>query len=274
MTCGIYAIFSSFDDECLYVGQSKNVEDRYRQHITKLKSRRKSALASFVAWYHDNGADESLLRFELLETCQNIDLVKNDAEARWFDKLKPRFYGKMPSLSEKWEHTETTKQAIREAMLAKSLLIKLMCPICESTFRQTKAGQKVCSRKCSDELRSQNAIKRFASKEELEILFVEKNLSIFQIAEIVGTSDRTISRLLTVHGLRTPIDGKQFSHALLKTTPEELKALYWDEDLSLSQIGKRLDLSGKTISKLFDHWSITKRSTSETVSLSKKSKPL
>lgn len=116
MTVGIYGIFDATTNECLYVGQSKEIEVRFRQHITKLKNKRSNALKSFVDWYHDQGAIEASMILKILESCPNKRLVKNQVEAKWFDKLEPRFYGKIPSLSETWDHTEMTRLKIAESV--------------------------------------------------------------------------------------------------------------------------------------------------------------
>ena len=40
MTVGIYGIFNAETDECLYVGMSKNIEQRWSSHLKELKSKR------------------------------------------------------------------------------------------------------------------------------------------------------------------------------------------------------------------------------------------
>lgn len=194
MTCGIYALFSSIDDACLYVGQSQNVEARYRQHVTKLKKKRKSALRDFVDWYHANDAVESLLRFELLESCVNTDIAKNKAEAYWFEELKPRFYGKVPSLSEKWSISEATKDKIAFA--------------------------------CTDTSRAEYLESNLSLIVEM---CTDPSLSREKIAQSLGVPKSALRTFMTNHSLRNTVGRKKIDLAHLDETIR-----YYAADSSLS----------------------------------------
>lgn len=94
MTVGVYGIFDKRDDTCLYVGQSKNIELRWRKHLNGLRANRHSR-KKFSRWLHDHGEDN--LDFRVLETCENTPKIKNELEQKWFDDLSPLFHGKSPS---------------------------------------------------------------------------------------------------------------------------------------------------------------------------------
>lgn len=119
--CGVYGIFYNVDKnddlnnydnlECLYIGQSANINYRWKQHI-KLLRNKKHKRKDFVDWFHERNADFSLLNFIVLEECENNDEVKNACEIKWFSLLHPCFYGQVPSLKNKWEHSKTTKELV------------------------------------------------------------------------------------------------------------------------------------------------------------------
>ena len=108
MTVGIYGIFDSETDECLYVGMSKNIEERWRHHLKELRSKRHKR-KDFVEWFHENGATAELLDFRILEECEKNDAALNLCEIKWFNKLLPKYYGKKPSENERWEQSEAAR---------------------------------------------------------------------------------------------------------------------------------------------------------------------
>lgn len=112
MTVGIYGIFNSDNNDCLYVGSSSNIEYRWKQHIRLLKSGSHSC-TDFANWY-SNVEKNYLLDFRILEKCEDNDISKNILEIFWFKKLSPKYYGKEPSINEKWKHSEETKKKIAE----------------------------------------------------------------------------------------------------------------------------------------------------------------
>lgn len=112
--CGIYAIYDAKTNECLYVGQSKDVHMRWEQHVNRM--RRGYGLEAFIKWFAQHSYDKSALRFVLLEECANDDGIKNSLEMKWFKRLKPRFFGKEPSPNERWEMSEETRAAIAEGL--------------------------------------------------------------------------------------------------------------------------------------------------------------
>lgn len=103
MTVGIYGIFDSETDECLYVGQSVNIERRWEQHKHSLQSK-KHVRKDFVEWYHQNGAKKELITFRILEECSPTHDELNRLEINYFNSLKPKFFGVKPSENLKWDY--------------------------------------------------------------------------------------------------------------------------------------------------------------------------
>lgn len=120
MTIGIYGIYDKESGDCLYVGMSSvSVERRWKQHIRHLITgthKRKD----FVNWFRGKDSDDSVLVFKILEECSPDHSELNAAEIHWFDTEKPRFFGKNPSVNEKWSHSDETLRRISMANVGKS----------------------------------------------------------------------------------------------------------------------------------------------------------
>lgn len=96
---GVYAIFATKTGECLYVGATRDFSVRWRQHKSKLKLAKHPA-PGFSEWYESEGCrDPSSIRFEALEEENDPD-CRAALEAKWFDRLLPRFFGIIPVGSE------------------------------------------------------------------------------------------------------------------------------------------------------------------------------
>lgn len=188
MTTGIYGIFDSRSKECLYVGQSKSVEHRFRQHVSKLKNKRSKALRPFVDWYHENGAVEEILLFEILEECEDEDLIKNELEAKWFDMLGPRFFGKTPSLSERWSHSEETKikiaDGVRKAKGKSSTAKRIPCTSCSGVTRNANG---IC-RKCQSDIQAKEIDEIW--KDRIISWYVSEKLSCREIARRMNMEEK------------------------------------------------------------------------------------
>lgn len=140
MTIGIYGIFNRINDECLYVGQTLDIDLRWKQHLKLLKSK-KHPRKDFVEWYHiDNNSD--LIDFKVLEECNKNKL--NDLEIKWFNSLLPKYYGKKPSNKEIWEHSDETKNKISES-LRKNYYAKI-CLKCNKDFYAITDDKELCNK--------------------------------------------------------------------------------------------------------------------------------
>lgn len=153
MTIGIYSISDSETGEILYVGQSSNIEERWKHHLKRLRADKH--LKNFSEWFTSKEKDETSLKFEILEECDNSDECKNLLEIKWFTKLSPRFYGTIPSENNKWGHSTETRESISKSLRGRRpessiLNLEQKCRSCGKMFK-TKAISKFCSRKCSSD---------------------------------------------------------------------------------------------------------------------------
>lgn len=200
MTVGIYGIFDSKTDECLYVGLSKNIEQRWISHLKELKSKCHKR-QDFVEWYHSNGAVKELLSFKILEECEMDEKLLNSAEIKWFNKLLPKYYGKRPSISEKWKHSEETINKIKASRAKQKMpkdgriLRNLICQNCEEVFHSKVKDPKYCSRDC----RIEHENKRF-DKQELTGKY-NSGLSLHDLAKEYDCSYRTIHSYMVRHNI-------------------------------------------------------------------------
>lgn len=138
---GIYGIFDNETNKCLYVGQSVNIHHRWKQHVKLLKNK-KHKRKNFVDWFYERNADISLLKFIVLEECESDELILNELEVKYFNKLKPLFYGKKPSTSEKWIQTNETKNKIKKSLM-KNYYNK-DCSKCGSNFNSVNEETFLC----------------------------------------------------------------------------------------------------------------------------------
>lgn len=141
MAIGIYGIFNKSNDDCLYVGQTLDINLRWKQHLKLLKSK-KHPRKDLVEWYH-NDNNSNLIDFRILEKCKKDEL--NSFEIKWFNLLLPKYYGKKPSDKEIWEHSDETKNKISES-LRKKYYAKI-CLKCNKDFYAI-TDDKIMCQKC------------------------------------------------------------------------------------------------------------------------------
>lgn len=174
MVCGIYGIFSR-EDECLYVGLSRDIGQRWRRHLNKL-SAGTHPRAEFVEWFDSNGGAEALV-FRVLEEIpeDNVsDESLNLAEELWFNTLRPRFYGTIPSGANKWQHSEETKEKIRRSIIRRaeengtrnSPKAPRNCDYCGEVYTpRIRKPSNFCSRSCS--ARGRTGVLSYADRESI-----------------------------------------------------------------------------------------------------------
>lgn len=197
MTIGIYGLFDRETGECLYVGQSSDIEYRVRQHRKKLKNG--SHLSSFNNWFLLSGSDLANIEYRVLEECQNDDVTKNLAEIRWFHELSPKFFGKIPSDAETWGMSQETKDKISKSNRAYSETIRggaprlidrvLLCGFCRKSYSSVYRGSKYCSKKCQASHVDEELVDKM-------VALYEDGMSTRDISGIVGFSFKTVSRHL------------------------------------------------------------------------------
>jgi len=137
MTVGIYGWFDKETGQCLYVGQSSNIEKRKKSHLKSLKSRKHSR-KDFSEYYHQKDNKEDIY-LKILEETKNDLKIKNAAEIKWFIELKPLFYGMKPDESYYcFTATEETKKLISKNIKNSNKEVSQVCTVCKTnlTFRQ------------------------------------------------------------------------------------------------------------------------------------------
>lgn len=199
MTCGIYGIFD-LEGKCLYVGQSREIEMRWKSHLKLLKSGRHRR-KDFVAWFESSKADVSCMRFQIMEEmpegCSEVEL--NQREVFWFEFASPRFYGKLPSTRETWSQSEETRKKISEGLkntyskrtdLKRDQVFELECERCGKSFSRKGTPTKICSPKCS------SFRDKLTHEDKLELLEKSKTMSLRQMAPEYGVSYVTLHKVL------------------------------------------------------------------------------
>lgn len=260
MTTGVYGLFDAKNGTCLYVGQSKNVQNRFRQHITKLKNKRSRALDKFVEWYHSNGASEEILEFKILEECANDEYTKNFLESKWYYELKPVFAGKIPSMNESWEHSEETKAAIRAGVL-KNLIPRPPLPFCAhcGDKRVNRKLNKFCSPTCSslfDKIQIDIDL--------LEKMYLDDSVSLNEICERFQINGVTVLDRLKSRGITSRLSKMIRQKDLVEIlTKETLYDLYWSQHLSVCDIATQFNTSDGVIKSLLKKFEIPMKSRSE-----------
>jgi len=195
MTVGVYAFFDQ-DGNCLYVGQSGDIEGRHKQHINQLRGgyHRRS---DFNEWFSSHG--ESKLSFKLLEKCSNDVDSRNYLEIEYFNQLNPMFYGQIPSMSNRFEHSDETRTRIAESVRKRledlGVYETRKCP-CGSEFTAlVRRTTKYCSRKCVVDDR-----KSVLDCTTVYDLYMS-GLTLTQVGDILGVSYRTVHSFMVKHNI-------------------------------------------------------------------------
>lgn len=215
MTVGIYGIFDSETDECLYVGMSKSIEERWRHHLKELRSK-KHKRKDFVKWFHDNGAQQELLSFRVLEECEHDEKILNLAEIKWFNALLPKYYGKKPSENERWTISEETRQKI-------------------SAFNYERYGN----------------IDLILEKQMglLNKLAKDPDVTRQEAAEILGVSSRKLKAFTENNKIKW-IFVRQLAIHIEKH--QELLDTYFNERITTRELAQRYETTQKSIMRVFD----------------------
>lgn len=223
MSIGIYALY--YGETCLYVGQSKDIEQRYKRHIIRLKAG--TALQKFNEWFQENNCPHESIELKILEECEDNDLIKNELEIKWFNDLSPLFYGKVPSLKDTWSHSEETRKKISESLkikngsnntedrfckkcgnsvpkrriLCDNCLSKRssknvdevrLCKRCGAEFNAWKKSSKFCGRDCYNKQKREENWERDNKIVELR----GTGMSLREISKVIGVSHVTVKVVL------------------------------------------------------------------------------
>ena len=225
MTVGIYGIFDAETDECLYVGCSSNVEERYKQHLKHLKYRIHKR-KDFVEWYHVNGAKPDLLIFRILEECENNDVSKNTLEIKWFSILNPKYYGQKPSLNNKMRHSEETRLKISNSM--KKTLRETEILIDENIVLNDKKSS--INRKCKFSISIEGL-------EKLRIMAKDPSVSLKKAGEFFNCSRFTISKIVKENNIEW----------ICRRSPhfedEDILKMFFEDKMTTREIAEKLNIS-------------------------------
>lgn len=198
--CGVYAIFDSRTNECLYVGQSSNVLLRFKKHTYLLKSRKHRK--DFVAWFEDHNFDVKSIKFEIMEMCDNEDGIKNSLEIKWFNELSPKFYGQVPSMNSKWSHSEETISKIKDHSQRGCKIFYYDCEGCGKVFISNKRRYKkhvFCSVKCSS---SHFSVVNKFDYDTISGMYAS-GMTQCEIAKELNVSNTSISKFMMLNGIST-----------------------------------------------------------------------
>lgn len=197
MTIGIYSISDFETGEVLYVGQSSNIEERWKSHLKRLRSG--NHLTSFSNWFSGTNFNESRLKFEILEECENVDKVKNSLEIKWFRSLSPLYYGKEPSLNETWVHSEKTKAKISWSSRKLIKIYILTCRECGCVFSRDRERM-YCSVTCSSKNSGQGQ-RVIVDKDTLYNLYWKQEMSRAEIGRNLGIGQTTVLKYMKKYGI-------------------------------------------------------------------------
>ena len=84
-SCGIYKIESKHNSKLCYIGGSRNIEKRWKQHLYFLKTNR----YSYKLQSHYNKYGKSDLIFSIIELCDEQDLLLK--EKLYIESINPCF---------------------------------------------------------------------------------------------------------------------------------------------------------------------------------------
>jgi GIY-YIG catalytic domain len=195
VTVGVYAFFDSLGD-CLYVGQSSDLEQRNKQHLKHLRGGYHKR-EEFNEWFRING--ESKLVFKILEECIDEGNTKNSLEIKYFISLNPRFYGQIPSMANKFIHTDETRskisRTVRKNLEDIGVYYTKVCHCGVSFTVSASSTSKNCSMVCYH--KSQEAGLDCEMVSEL----YNSGLTLKQVGDRLGVSYRTVHSFMVRNGI-------------------------------------------------------------------------
>lgn len=203
MIAGIYGIFDSETNECLYVGRSKELEKRRTRHFSSLRNG-KHGLRPFQD--HVNSIGFNRLNFKILEIT-TVDLLSMQ-ETYWFEKLSPRFYGTLPNKntstyteSSRRRKSESHKRTY-EAEVKKKY--NKTCGFCGKEFESFSSYSRYCSRSCGGN--RTNGFNRFnpappIDKDQVKTLYLNEELSAAEISRQLEVGRSRVQTIIKELGI-------------------------------------------------------------------------
>lgn len=197
--CGIYGIYDTENNTCLYVGQSRNIKNRFKVHKQNLRNG--THIPEFVEYYNKKENKSDIQCFVLEET-DDHPLVKSMAEIKWFNFKHPIFYRAIPSLNNKYFTISDTTRKLRSKIAKDNFKkIKKQCIQCKinNTINKDSICEK-CRRKNNtlfarqnDEYNRKNNI--VYSDEDI-IKMYQEGMSSTEIGIIVGKYAAYVTKVL------------------------------------------------------------------------------
>lgn len=201
MTVGIYGWFDRENDQCLYIGQSSNIESRKLSHKKLLKDG-KHPRQDF-AEYYKNKENKDDIYLEILEVTENDLDIKNGAEIKWFNLLKPLFYGMEPDKNYYcFTPTEEARKLSAKTLSKSREKDSYLCIQCNinNTFRKDgicisckdKNNQDIIEKKRKYNL--DNNVKY----EDIDIIemYIAKEMSYREISLVTGISYTQVGKII------------------------------------------------------------------------------
>ena len=112
-----------------------------------------------------------------------------------------------------------------------------------------------------------NPLARTLTKSDFVRLYVSQKKTMIEIAGLYGVSQDAVFRLRRAYGIRPRQNQKRLSIPIIRgkpmecyCTPEEIRSLYWDGQLSMEDIGHRFGVTRKAVSYYFKKHALPARS--------------
>ena len=238
---GIYGYLNLETNEIDYVGQT-SVSFRQRDRDHRKEGQNRSTIFDYKLRAHPNkyimiplAYCDDVDSLNLLETfyIYYFNTIDKDNYTWGGDTLRGKWH---PSFRNDLDDDEIRKLYIEEEISIVQIGEKLGASDRIISYRLKKQGIK---------LRSKGKRRDDLDDEEIKKLYIKEGLSIYQIGEKLGASDRTISNRLKKQGIKLRSKGRSCNDL----DDEEIKKMYIEEGLSTVQIGEKFGVSSPTISK-------------------------
>lgn len=132
MTTGIYKLKFNNDDRLIYIGQSRNIEERYRHHVTHMQNQESSRKLNAAYAEHGNPS------LEILETC---DISELDVfEEYYIDKFNATVEG-LNTINRAVENPGLCGENAPSAIHTRDVYISIFKHCCEGKLTLRKIAE-------------------------------------------------------------------------------------------------------------------------------------
>ena len=238
---GVYSILDSKTREVLYVGSSKNVMRRMRQHRNNLKAGI-HACKDFQEWYDNQNLLDDCIVFMPVEIV-NDENVLSSCEMKWFLELNPKFYSSKPNDDcSAWVRTEDSKkrqsEAVEKWLQTKSFSLDML----------TSDGNKVTSeselfKEISESFSRGLSCKEVLSLHKIDIGVLKRRASRFHEAGVFGTCVNCGEK----SSVTSSFCSQYCQHQNKIISKVALAKKMREEGMSYPQIGRELGVAHNTV---------------------------